>query len=343
MPRRSSGGIWLSYRREDTESWAHMLVDELREVLLAEDASSMDLYLKPGQNRSRAIREEVGTCAVLLALIGRQWATVTDRSGHRLIDNPDDQVRLEIQTAFERGVPVIPVLFDSADLPRQQELPSKLHKLAGLNAFVLNMNDAAQFEQNYSQMQQLVNLVEPVFAEQVYGEGPDVSQAAAKDPSTTPRVTRWLRGARAREGRSVFISYRRKLSEHLARSVNNDLIKHRFDTFVDLKNLDSGDFERVILSQIEAREHFIVLLQPGSLDQIGEDGDWLRREIAHALAHRRNVVPVTADGFEFRRDLVLPPDVAKLPSLNAVTIPPVYFDAAMGLLRTRFLKMPSNP
>jgi TIR domain len=141
----------------------------------------------------------------------------------------------------------------------------------------------------------------------------------------------------------VFVSYRRKLSEHLARSVNNDLIKYRFDTFVDLENLDSGDFEPVILSQIEAREHFIVLLQPGSLDQIGEDGDWLRREIAHALAHRRNVVPVTADGFEFRRDLVLPPDVAKLPDKNGVVIPPVYFDAAMEKLRTRFLKMPSNP
>jgi hypothetical protein len=125
--------------------------------------------------------------------------------------------------------------------------------------------------------------------------------------------------------------------------VRNDLTEHRFNTFVDLENLDSGEFERVILSQIEAREHFIVLLEPGSLDQIDKDGDWLRREIAHALGHRRNVVPVTAKGFEFRRDLVLPPDVARLASFNAVTIPPVYFDAAMELLRTRFLKMPSNP
>ena len=74
------------------------------------------------------------------------------------------------------------------------------------------------------------------------------------------------------------------------------LLEHRFDTFMDVENLDSGEFPRAILSQIEAREHFIVLLQPGSLDHIGEDGDWLRREIAHALAHGRNVVPVTATG-----------------------------------------------
>ena len=111
---------------------------------------------------------------------------------------------------------------------------------------------------------------------------------------------------------------------------------------MDVQNLDSGEFERKILGQIEAREHFIVLLEPGSLDRIGQVGDWLRREIAHALAHGRNVVPVTR-GFEFGRDLVLPPDVARLPFFNAVPIQPGYFDAAMERLRTRFLKAPSNP
>jgi hypothetical protein len=87
---------------------------------------------------------------------------------------------------------------------------------------------------------------------------------------------------------------------------------------VDLENLDSGEFARTILSQIEAREHFIVLPQPWFPDQIGEGGDWLRREIAHALAPGNNVVPVTANGSEFRRDLTLPPDMARLPSGNAV-------------------------
>ena len=146
----------------------------------------------------------------------------------------------------------------------------------------------------------------------------------------------------ARKGRSVFISYRRQLSESLALLVRRDLVEHRFDAFVDTENLDSGEFDQRILRQIEAREHFIVLLEPGSLDRIGQDGDWLRREIAHALAHGRNVVPLTK-GFEFGRDLALPPDVARLPLFNAVPIQPGYFDAAMERLRTRFLKVPSNP
>ena len=141
---------------------------------------------------------------------------------------------------------------------------------------------------------------------------------------------------------SVFISYRRRVSWQLALLVLNDLTEHHFDTFMDRKNLDSGEFDRKILSEIEAREHFIVLLEPGSLDRIGEDGDWLRREIAHALAHGRNVVPVTANGFELSRDLVLPPDVARLLSFNAVPITPEYPEAGMKRLR-QFLKMPPKP
>ena len=142
------------------------------------------------------------------------------------------------------------------------------------------------------------------------------------------------------EGRSVFISYRRQLSWQLARLVCDDLDKHGFDAFMDVKDLDSGEFDRRILGEIEARMHFVVLLQPGSLDRIGEDGDWLRREIAHALRHGRNVVPVTANGFEFRRDRVLPPDVEKLPRLQVVIVgsQSELFPATMKLLRKQFLK-----
>ena len=330
MPSLPSRRIYLSYRRGSGASWARLLEHRLPEaipntrVLVDVDA------IEPGQDFADVIRETVGSCAVLLALIGRQWATLTDSSGLRRLDHPDDSVRLEIQTAFERGVPVIPVLLDGAERPRQQELPPELHKLARLDAAVLKASD----DRFGDYLSELLKRIERMLAK---------GQAAAADSRATPHGIRRLPGVRAREGRSVFISYRRKLSESLARLVRDDLIKHRFDTFVDLENLDSGEFEGVILSQIQAREHFIVLLEPGSLDQIGKDGDWLRREIAHALAHSRNVVPVTVKGFEFRRDLVLPPDVARLASFNAVTIPPIYFDAAMELLRTRFLKTPPNP
>ena len=162
-------------------------------------------------------------------------------------------------------------------MPRQRELPSELHELARLKAFVLS-ND--RYDED-----PLIDAIQLVL-----GAGRDVGRAAAVGPSTP---LRWLRGARAREGRSVFIWCSGASAPwSLARLVRNDLIEHGFDTFMDAENLHSGESRQKILSQIEAREHFIVLLQPGSLDQIEEGGDWLHREIAHALAHNRNVVPV---------------------------------------------------
>jgi tRNA A-37 threonylcarbamoyl transferase component Bud32 len=125
--------------------------------------------------------------------------------------------------------------------------------------------------------------------------------------------------------------------------VYKDLTDHDFDAFMDNKSIASGDFEQVILSQIESREHFVVLLQPHSLDRIGQKRDWMRLEIAHALAHDRNVVPLTADGFEFNHDLSLPAEVSQLPRFNALNIPWDYFDAAMERLRTEFLSTPSKP
>jgi hypothetical protein len=52
---------------------------------------------------------------------------------------------------------------------------------------------------------------------------------------------------------------------------------------MDVESIDSGQFDTIILRQIAARMHFILVLQPGSLDRIGEPGDWLAREIREAM------------------------------------------------------------
>lgn len=142
--------------------------------------------------------------------------------------------------------------------------------------------------------------------------------------------------------RSVFLCYRRGVSWAMARLVFRDLDEHGFDVFMDVESIDSGEFERMILTQVQARAHFLVLLEP-SLDRIAEPGDWLRREIAHALTHERNVVPLLADGFRMPQAGDLPPDVARLASFNAVSVPHDYFDEAMAKLRARFLRATELP
>ena len=83
--------------------------------------------IEPGLDFAEVIREAVDSCAVLVALIGRQWATLADEEGRRRLDNPDDYVRFEVQTALERGVRVI----DGARPLRQQQLPAELQSSPG--------------------------------------------------------------------------------------------------------------------------------------------------------------------------------------------------------------------
>jgi hypothetical protein len=71
-----------------------------------------------GLDFAKVIREAVDSCAVLVALIGRQWATLADEQGHPRLYNPNDFVRFEIQRALQRGVRVIPVLVDGARPPQ---------------------------------------------------------------------------------------------------------------------------------------------------------------------------------------------------------------------------------
>ena len=138
MPGLSSQGIFLSYRREDAAPNARLLKFQLAERF-PDVQVFMDLdSIEPGQDFAEVIEDAVNSCAVLVALIGRRWATLTDEEGARRLDNPDDYVRFEVKTALERGVQVIPVLIDDAKPPRQRDLPADLHKLARLSAAKLS-------------------------------------------------------------------------------------------------------------------------------------------------------------------------------------------------------------
>jgi hypothetical protein len=134
------GRIFMSYRREDTAFPAGWLYDRLvshfgREQVF-KDIDSIEL----GDDFIEVITTAVGSCDVLLALIGGRWLTITGQDGRRRLDNPDDFVRLEIEAALARYVRVIPILVDVAQMPRADELPPSLAKLARRQALELSPN-----------------------------------------------------------------------------------------------------------------------------------------------------------------------------------------------------------
>src|SRR5271170_4217565 len=98
--------------------------------------------------------------------------------------------------------------------------------------------------------------------------------------------------------KTVFLSYRRN-NAAWALAIVQDLTRHRYDVFSDFSRIRGGDFETVILDNIKARAHFIVLLTPSALKLCSEPGDWLRREVETALRLKRNIVPLMLEGFKF--------------------------------------------
>ncbi len=94
--------------------------------------------INPGDDFVERLTQAVGSCDILLALIGRQWLEITDATGQRRIDDPADFVRLEIATALGRGVRVIPILVDGALMPRADALPGDLVALSRRQAVPLD-------------------------------------------------------------------------------------------------------------------------------------------------------------------------------------------------------------
>jgi tetratricopeptide (TPR) repeat protein len=142
--------------------------------------------------------------------------------------------------------------------------------------------------------------------------------------------------------KTVFLSYRRT-NAPWALAISQNLTHHGYDVFFDFNGIASGDFESVILENIRARAHFVVLLTPSALERCGDPGDWLRREIETALEIRRNIVPLMLEGFDYGTPTIatqLTGTLAPLKSYNALRVPVEYFDEAMERLRTKFLNLP---
>jgi len=126
--------IFISYRRDDTEGEAGRLFDDLTRSF-GEDSVFMDVSgINPGADFRKAIDENVASCGVLLAMIGPAWSSITNSSGTRRLDDPNDFVRLEIASALARNIAVIPVLVHDAKMPRPEDLPDNLKDLAFRNS-----------------------------------------------------------------------------------------------------------------------------------------------------------------------------------------------------------------
>jgi TIR domain len=125
--------VFVCYRRDDSAAFAGRVQDRLAQEF-GRDLLFMDVDAIPlGVNFVTALHEAVAKCEVLLAVIGPNWLEARDDAGTRRLDDPNDFVRIEIGAALQRSIPVIPILLESAKVPKANQLPEDLKELAMRN------------------------------------------------------------------------------------------------------------------------------------------------------------------------------------------------------------------
>src|SRR4051812_14047048 len=111
-------GIFISYRRKDSQSAAGRLADSLEQRIPDATIFRDVETIEAGADFVATIASALESCDVLLAVVGPRWLDVTDADGHRRLDDPQDYTRVELATALKRpDVRVVPVLVDGAIMP----------------------------------------------------------------------------------------------------------------------------------------------------------------------------------------------------------------------------------
>jgi hypothetical protein len=130
--------VFITYRREEAAAQAGRLYDAMA-VRYGDRNVFMDVEMAPGVDFVERITESVAACQVLIVVMGPSWAMLEDEQGRRRLDDPEDFVRLEVETALRRPeVTPIPVLVAGARMPSREELPEELRAITRRNALELS-------------------------------------------------------------------------------------------------------------------------------------------------------------------------------------------------------------
>ena len=138
-----SGGVFISYRGEDSFSYGALLHAELAREFGPELVFLDSESIPPGTDYVEELLGRVRQARVVLAVIGARWLAAQAPGGGRCIDDPADWIRRELVAAFAAGVRVVPVLTDGAGMPTVAELPADLAALGRCQFRRLRHRDAS--------------------------------------------------------------------------------------------------------------------------------------------------------------------------------------------------------
>jgi hypothetical protein len=127
--------VLISYRRADSAGIVGRIYERLVQWA-GPEAIFLDVDNIPeGIDFHAHLQRELHNTDALLCIIGRHWL---GPAGQNRLRATDDAVRIEIETALEAGVTIVPILADGGALPPPDELPEKIRPLRSLNALAIS-------------------------------------------------------------------------------------------------------------------------------------------------------------------------------------------------------------
>ena len=133
MPQPDGPRVCISYRRSDSMAITGRIFDRLV-AHFGGDAIFMDIDDIPfGVDFREHIDRTLRKSDILVAVVGPQWLGPR-AGGTARIREPADPVAIEIRTALEQHLHIVPVLVDGTKMPDESDLPDSLREFADLNA-----------------------------------------------------------------------------------------------------------------------------------------------------------------------------------------------------------------
>ena len=139
----------------------------------------------------------------------------------------------------------------------------------------------------------------------------------------------------------IFISYRREGGYDTAQLLYDRLTQMGYRVSFDLETLRGGKFNTQLYRRIEQCSDVLVVMSRDSLNlRENQEDDWFRLEIAHALKHKKNIVPVFLRDFKFPQKGELPEDIVDLVDYQGVTASQEHFDSVLKRICRNFKAKP---
>jgi hypothetical protein len=171
--------IAVSYRRTDSDVTGRIF-DRLK-ARYGQGSVFRDIDSIPfGANFRKEINDALKDADALIAIVGPDWRGGESQDSAR-INQDNDLVRIEIETALQRGILLIPVLVGGAPMPQSAELPASLREFSSLNAAAID--SGRNFD---TDCERLVRSMDALFEGSLAHNEPGPVHPAPVAPQPTP-------------------------------------------------------------------------------------------------------------------------------------------------------------